>query len=118
MGVITPAITAATTGFVVPGASVYGAGSTASTSTNNLLSDVDKHYANRNGLKFSIFYFAAAANTDTWTSNIPGIVALAWQGADADDDAGVPFLSTPSSGEVTFQMQGTAEGWLWVLHGT
>lgn len=103
------------------GSSVYGAGSTASTTSNNLRSDVDTHYANRNGLKMSIFFFSGITNAtgDTWASNIPGIVAVAWQGADATDDAGVPFLETPASGTVRFEMQnGSAEGWLWVLHGT
>ncbi len=113
---VTPAATAATTGFVVPGLGVYGG---VNTSTANLLSVVDEHHANRNGLKMDIFYFSSVGNTNVWTSNIPGIVAVAWQGADADDEACVPFLSMAASGAVTFQMQNSySEGWLWILHSS
>ncbi len=120
MAAATP-VSQGTAGFVVPGASVYGAGSTASTTTNNLRSDVDTHYSNRNGLKFSIFFFAGITNAtgDAWASAIPGIVALAWQGADATDDAGVPILTSPSAGTIQFEMENaSAAGWLWVLHGS
>ncbi len=112
---ITPALTAATTGFVVPGLGVYGG---VNTSTANLLSGVNDHHANCLGLQISRYYFASAANTNVWTSGIRGIVAVAWQGADPDDDGGCPFLSSASTGAIQFQMEGTAEGWLWVLHST
>jgi len=116
----TPVIDNTIAGFVDPGKGVYGG---VNTSTANLLTGTDEHHANRLGLKMSIFYFGPSAGAfdiddeDTWTSNIPGIVAVAWQGADPDDDAVVPFLSTAATGVITFQSESDhSEGWLWVLH--
>lgn len=118
----TPVVSPATAGYVVPGLGVYGG---VNTSTANLLTGTAEHHANRNGLQLSIFYFGPSASgfdiddTDTWTSGIKGIVAVAWQGSDPDDDAVVPFLSTAATGVVTFQSESAnSEGWLWVLHST
>lgn len=119
----TPVVDNTTAGYVVPGKSVYGG---VSTTTNNLLSDVDTHIADRQGLKLSIFYFGPSNSAndidtgDTWTSNISNIVALAWQPADATDDKVSPSLTTQATGVVTFTAENATnnEGWLWVLHGS
>jgi hypothetical protein len=127
---ITP-VTVGTSGYV--GQGVYGVSHSTvspaaeSTSGNNLLT-VGKLYPNKDGLKLSIFYFAGdVSDGETWTSEIKNAVACAWQGADADDDAGCAFIPAVSKagsrgrgGAVfTFAMQNaSSEGWLWVLHGS
>ena len=122
MGVKTPIIDNTTDGFVVPGNGVYGG---VATVTQNLLTDTDEHHSNRNGLHLSIFYFGPSNSAndidtgDTWASNIPGVVASAWQAADGTDDKVTSALTTAASGTFTFTSQNTNnEGWLWVLHGS
>lgn len=120
MAAKTPVTTRSTAGYVDPGLGVYGG---VATGTNNLVSDVDEHLVNRNGLKLSIFYFGPSASAndiddgDTWTSNIPGIKAVAWQGADIADDCVAATLTTAATGVITFAAENAnSEGWLWVLH--
>ncbi len=113
MTAITPVTDNTTAGYVDPDRGVYGG---VNTSTANLLSGVDQHNDNVKALRFTRWYFSSAGNADDWTSNIPGIVAVAWQAADPDDDAGGVYLKTALAGVVGFQMQNSAsEGWLWVL---
>lgn len=114
-----PIATAATDGFVVPGLGVYGG---VQTTTNNLLTDVNEHHSNRLGLKFGFYYFGPSSSAndidtgDTWTSNISGVVASAWQAADPTDDKVTSALTTAATGIFTFTSQNTNnQGWLWVL---
>jgi hypothetical protein len=112
---ITP-VSSGTTGYVVPGKGVYGGVTEAGA---NLLFAIDEHHSNRLGLKMSIYYFESVGNADTWASGIRGIVAVAWQPADADDDAGAPFLSAKETGTIQFQMENAASsGWIWILHSS
>jgi hypothetical protein len=122
MAAKTPVMTRSTAGHVEPGLGVYGG---VCAVTDNILSDTAEHLANRNGLKLSIFYFGPSAsandidNGDTWTSNIQGIKAVAWQGADAADDCCAATLTTAATGVITFQAENAnSEGWLWVLHAS
>ncbi len=118
--------TSGTAGYVQAKLGVFGVGSTASTAINNLNTNVDNQRSNRNGLQMSIIHFADVDNTETWTSELQGAVACAWQGEDADDDAGVAFITVAAAGGrsrsgsvFTFQMQNsTSAGWLWVLHAS
>jgi len=115
-----------TAGYVQPKLGVFGVGSTASTSTNNLLTDVNNPRSNRNGLHLSIIHFADVDNAETWTSEIKGAVACAWQGEDATDDDGAVFITVAAAGGRSrsgsvfqFQMENsTSAGWLWVLHAS
>ncbi len=113
MAAVTPVTDNTTAGFVDPDRGVYGG---VNTSTANLLSGVDQHNDNVKALRFTRWYFISVDNADDWTSNLPGVVAVAWQGADSDDDAGGVFLATAAGGVIQFQMQNSSsEGWLWVL---
>ena len=113
MAAVTPVTDNTTAGFVDPDKGVYGG---VNTSTANLLSGVNQHNDDVKGLRFSRWYFSSVGNADDWTSNLPGVVAVAWQAADPDDDAGGVFLATALTGNIQFQMQNAAsEGWLWVI---
>ncbi len=109
-----------TAGFVVPDKGVYGG---VVTTTANLLSGTDEHHPSTQGMRFSRWYFGPSASAndidtaDYWTSNIKGIVALAWQPADATDDKVSPTLTTAATGLITFTAENATnnEGWLWVL---
>jgi hypothetical protein len=116
--------TTTTAGYVNPKLGLYTCGpgrgtSTVATATNNLKSDVADSMSNRNGLQMSIFFFTDIDTTDTWTSGIPGIKAVAWQPADATDDVVSPVLTTVATGIITFiATNANSEGWLWVLHSS
>ena len=117
--------TSGTAGYVQPKLGVFGVGSTASTSTNNLNTDVDNQRSNRNGLQLSIIHFASVSDTNTWDSELKGAVACAWQGEDADDDAASVFITVAAAGGRSrsgsvfqFQTENTCAGWLWVLHAS
>ena len=122
MAAKTPIIDNTVAGYVVPGLGVYGG---VATVTQNLLTDTAEHHSNRNGLLLSFHYFGPSNSAndidtgDTWSSNIPGVVASAWQAADATDDKVTSALTTQAGGIFTFTSQNTNnEGWLWVLHGS
>lgn len=113
MAAKTPVIDNTTAGYVDPDKGVYGG---VNTSTANLLSGVNQHYHNVKSLRFSRWFFDDMDNADSWTSYIPGVVAVAWQGADPDDDAACPFLEDAATGKITIQSENDdIEGWLWVL---
>ncbi len=121
MAVKTPVTDNTVAGYVVPGKGMYGG---VGTTTNNLLTDVDQHLADRQGLKEDIFYFGPSNsakdidNGDVWTSNIPGIVRVFWSAADATDDLVNPVLTAAANGEITFiSTNSNNEGWLLVKHG-
>jgi hypothetical protein len=106
-------MTISTAGYVDPDRGVYGG---VNTSTADLLTGVNQHYDNVQGMRFSRWFFSDIDDTDSWTSNLPGVVAVAWQGADPDDDAVVPFLEEPVAGKITFQAENAnSVGWLWVI---
>lgn len=103
-----------TSGYVDPQRSLYGGVATA---TNNLLSDVDQHIPDALGLKLSRFHFSDIDDGDTYTSGIPGIVAVAFQAEDIGDDHVAATLTTAATGEITFgSANANSAGWLWVAH--
>ncbi len=114
-----------TAGYVPPGF-VFGVGSTAQTTTNNLNTDVSNIHSTQ-GLKLTVFHCTAVANAETITEEIHNAVACAWQPEDATDDD-VRVVLTVSASKVnnrarssatfTFVTGGTRAGWLWVLHGS
>ena len=109
----TPVIDRTPAGFVVPGKGVYGGVN----AINGALLTNGKHHADRNGFQLDIFHFADIDDTDTWTSNIEGIIAVAWQADQVDADIVVATLTTADTGVITFDAQNTdSVGWLWVLH--
>ncbi len=115
MGAITPVTTRSTSGYTDPSVpSVYGgvnAGG-ASLITNGT------HFANANGFKLNIYYFASVTNADTWASAIPNIAALAVQGDDIDSDRVAATLTNAATGAIEFGSENaTTPCWLWVLRG-
>lgn len=114
MGAVTPSVSVSDTGYVNPHNGVFGGVATA---TNNLRTDVASLRNNVQGCLFTRHYFGDVSTGDTWTSNIPNIVAVAWQPADATDDAAGVFLSAQATGAVGW-IGTNAEGWLWVIHGS
>ncbi len=66
-----------------------------------------------------IVHFAAGVNTgDTWTSNIAGIQAVAYQQNIGSAENVAAILTTQASGLITFITDDDApgnEGWLWLL---
>jgi hypothetical protein len=70
------------------------------------------------GMSLEVYYFDDVDDTDTWTSGIPNIAAVAWQ-ADQDtvDDVGARLI-TQATGVVRFDASSADnQGWLWVLRG-
>jgi hypothetical protein len=133
MAEMTVAATPATTGYVDPKKGVWGqvpnlrqnSSGVAQTITNNVITDVTNHIADRSNLKLSVFYVSSVENTNTWTSEIKNAVACAWQPEDAtDDDVRIAITAVgTASGErsrggsvFTAVAGGTRSGWLWVLH--
>ena len=111
MAAKTPVTTKTTSGYVEPAAGIFGG---VNPITTTLLL-VGKSYAQRADLKEGIYFFSDIDDGDTWTSNIPGIVAVAWQADQADDDLIGATLTTAATGVITFQGETTnATGWLWV----
>ncbi|GAG32180.1 unnamed protein product [marine sediment metagenome] len=76
------------------------------------------HKANGNDLKWQNYYFSDIDDTDTWTSNIPNIFAVAWQGDQVDTDRVAATVTTAATGIVTFGAENAnSKGWLWVMRG-
>jgi hypothetical protein len=69
-------------------------------------------------MKLRIFYFSDIDDTDTWTSEIDNIHAVAWQGDRPDNDMQAAGLTTADGGVVTFDGASNKNGWLWVLSGS
>jgi len=112
MAAKTPLTTTSTAGYVVPSQGIYGGVNAA----NAAMTTNGTHHASRQDLRLSIFYFTDIDDTDTWTSNIPGIVAVAWQANQADTDKVGATLTTAATGVITFDAQNAnSAGWLWVL---
>ena len=75
-------------------------------------------FPNRNGMLLDIFYFADIDDTDTWSSGIPNIAAVAWQPDTATGDLIGATVTTQATGVVTFSAtNANSNGWLWVLRG-
>lgn len=104
-------VTQGTAGY--PGANgVFGGVNPISTA----LITVGALHASVDGMKFRRYYFADIDDTDTWTSNIQGIVAVAWQADQVDADIVAATLTTAATGVITFDAQNAnSNGWLWVL---
>jgi hypothetical protein len=100
-----------TAGFVDKG--VYGG---VVTITGELLGDIAEHHPNREGMKLSIWHVTDADNTDTLTTGIDSIVAVAWQADDATDDDCRWALTTQATGILTCVATQANSGWLWILH--
>jgi len=112
MAAKTPVTTTTTAGYVVPALGVYGGVN----AVNAALITNGTHTANRLGLKMGIYYFSDVDDTDTWTSNIPNIVAVAWQADQANTDKVGASLTTAATGVITFDCENAnSNGWLWVL---
>jgi hypothetical protein len=108
----TPLATKSTAGYVVPELGIYGGVNPVATA----LTSVGQSHPNRSGLKMTTWYFTDIDDTDTWTSGIPGIVAVAWQANQADTDKVGASLTTAATGVVTFDAENAnSAGWLWVL---
>ena len=119
MAAVTPVVTRSTSGFVDPGFGVYGGVNPINT---NLI-DVGTSISNRIGYQLSIFFFSAVNDTDDWTSDMNGIIAVAWQPDQANEDICAVTLTTQGTGQtsavVTWNCQNSSSGgWLWVLHQT
>ena len=115
MAAKTPVADNTTSGFTEPGKSVYGGVNAVAASliTNGT------HHADRSGLKLRVFYFSDIDDTDTWTSNIDNIVAVAWQADQADTDKVGASVTTALTGVITFDAENAnSVGWLWVLSGS
>lgn len=70
------------------------------------------------GFKLEVYAFADIDDTDTWTSNIQNIAAVAWQADQADTDKVGASVTTQATGVVTFDVENAnSTGWLWVLRG-
>jgi len=112
MAAVTPVTTKSTAGYVDPHNGIYGGAVT--DGTTSLVSN-GTHHANRADLKETIWYFTAIGVGDTWTSNIPGIVAVFWQPDIPDTDRGAAVLTDADTGTITFSRGGAAaDGWLLV----
>lgn len=111
MAAKTPAASAATSGFVEPNHGLYGGVN----AVDAALITNGTHQANRSGLRHRAFYFADIDNTDTWTSGLTTIVAVAWQPDQADTDLVGATLTTAATGVVTFAAtNANSNGWLHV----
>jgi hypothetical protein len=66
-------------------------------------------------LNFAVIPVNAAADTETLTTGLPGLVAVAWQADDIDADRASVFVSDIATGEVTFDEAetGSIEGYIW-----
>lgn len=76
-------------------------------------------FLNYESLVHRVFYFDDVDTGDTWTSGIPGIVALAWSNDFSNDaDFCSARLTTLATGVITFTVLGTdaadAQGFLHV----
>lgn len=114
MAAITPAATAATTGFC-PQRSVF-AGEVATGTERTTGGTIQSH----TGSVLEVYFFDDVDNNDTWTSGIPNIQAVAWQPSNGDDDWVAATVTTQATGVVTFGTDNAAStnaGWLWVLRG-
>ncbi len=116
-----------TTAGFVPRGFVFGVGSTAQTTVNNLQSDVDSKHGHA-GLQLSVLHVTAVSNTDSITEEIYGAVACAWQPEDASDDGDVSVVLTLGTAVGASARKpalftfvgggGTEAGWIWVLHAS
>jgi hypothetical protein len=112
MAAKTPALTAATAGYVPVDSVHTGVVASGTVLTGN--ATIKKH----TGMRLDVFYFDNIDDTDEWTSGIPNIQAVAWQ-ADQDtvDDAAVR-LTNQATGVVRFDCSSDdISGWVWVLRG-
>jgi hypothetical protein len=107
----TPVITKGTAGFVEPGRGVWGGVVDPGTS---IISN-GKHHSGREDLKLGIFFFSTVDHGDTWTSNIPGVVATSWQADQPDTDRTCCTLIVAKTGQIEFSNGAAATGWCWVL---
>lgn len=70
------------------------------------------------GAQLEIYDIAGVGNAETWISNIPNIIAVAWQSDVAGTDECGCTLIDQATGEVEFGVDGgTNNGWIWVLRG-
>lgn len=74
----------------------------------------------REGLRHTVWFFGPSDSendvddTDTWTSGIPGIAAVAWQASRSADEVSA-LVTDKATGEITFgAASANSEGWLHV----
>ena len=69
-------------------------------------------------LTLSILTVETVADTETITTGLPGLMAVAWQGDDQDAHRASVFVSDIATGEITFSENeaGVIAGWVWCLH--
>jgi len=69
------------------------------------------------GAMLEIYDIAAVGDNETWISNIPNILAVAWQSDIVNTDQASCTLIDQATGEVEFGNAGATDGWIWVLRG-
>lgn len=115
--------TSSSTAGWVPTDVVFGRGSTASTATNNLNTDVNTKHQTQ-GFQLRVFHVTGVDDGETVTVEYP-VIAVAWQPEDASDDIVSPWVAAAatatgsrarSSSTITFETAASAAaGWIWCL---
>ena len=118
MAAVVPVTDPSVSGFVEPGFGIFGG----ATARGTPLTTGGESIVNRNGYKFSVYYFEDVGSGDRWTNGLKQIIAAAWQPNRADGDRASPNVLTQATSTDQGVIQWDVDddecaGWLWVLHG-